>query len=287
MKKLILFSTMSLVGISAFALPDYDPFADASGSGGTTYTVGSGLIGQTNAQGLTWFQAGPAGTHITIASGNLSVAGLVPSSGNMVQSASVNGNAARLGLGGSAITTGTTYYSMAVDITSAGGMTTGGAIIAAFNNSTGSQSGNPTVLGGALEVRSSGTGYNLGIVKQSGQTVVWDSTVHNFGDTVFVVGSYTFGSGNSASLWLNPSSTTFAAGSAPTATLTTAAGADISGIASILIRGATTLDPNFEVDELRVGGDWADVTPVPEPTAVALGGLGIVALIAARRFVRK
>ena len=283
MKKLVLLSFLSLAGVSAFALPDYDPFADASGSGGTTYTVGAGLIGQTNAQGLTWFLAGPAGTHITIGSGNLSVDGLMPSSGNMVSSASFNGNTARLGLGGSAITTGTTYYSMAVDITSAGGMTTGGAIIAAFNNSTGSQAGNPTVLGSALEVRVSGSGYNLGVVKGSGQTIVWDSTVHNFGDTVFVVGSYTFGS--TSSMWLNPSSTSFG-GTAPTATLTTTTGTEVSQISSLVIRGATTLEPNFEVDEVRVGADWADVTPVPEPTALALGGLGIVGLIAARRFLR-
>jgi hypothetical protein len=37
------------------------------------------------------------------------------------------------------------------------------------------------------------------------------------------------------------------------------------------------------LDEIRVGTEWADVAPVPEPTALALFGLGAVGLLARRR----
>jgi hypothetical protein len=284
MKKLFLLtSLLSLAGISAFALPDYDPFADASLSSGTTYTVGANLAGQTNAQGFGWFQTGSTATNPKIVSGNLSVDGLMPSSGNMVAVTSANGNSARWTLG-SATTSGTIYYSMAINITSLGGLTTGGAIIAAFNNTTGAQASNPTVLGSALEVRLSGTGYNIGIVKQSGQTIVWDSGVQTVGSTIFVVGSYTFG--GTSSLWIAPDKSSFG-GSAPAATLTTGTGTDIASVSSFVIRGATTLEPSFDADEVRVGLNYADVAPVPEPASLALGALGIATLLGLRRFARR
>src|ERR1700749_2737921 len=80
---------LGLIATSLQAQPslghaDFDPFADASTSGGTTYAVGATLIGQTNAQGLAWVAAGP-GTNLnqpTIASGNLTIAGLPAPTGN-------------------------------------------------------------------------------------------------------------------------------------------------------------------------------------------------------------
>jgi len=281
-----------LLSSSVFALPDYDPFADATANlNGTSYALGANLTGQTNAQGLAWFAAGSAAGTPVIAAGNLSIDGLMPSSGNMISYGPppVSGTSARLHLGGP-ITSGTLYYSFALQVTSISALTTGGAFIAGFNNSTGTQSGQPSVVASRLYTRLSGAGFNLGINKANGTAtdINWDSTVFNTGATIFIVGGYTFNSSASddvSSLWINPDSSTFAAGSAPGGALTTSAGADItaSSIASFLIREAATTQPSVLLDELRVGASWADVTPVPEPAVPMLSGAGLLAFMFWRR----
>ncbi len=298
MKTTALYLALGLASYSACALPDYDPFADATASGGTAYNVGDSLIGQTNAQGLTWFQAGPTGTqsHPTISAGSLSISGLAPSTGNSVSYGGASGDSSAVwGLGGP-VTTGTLYYSMAFQVTALGGLTTGGAIAFGFNNSTGSQTGQPTVIASCLEIRLSGTGYNLGLNKNTtAAQAVYDS-VDTFatGSTLFLVGSYTFNTGttsdDSTSLWINPDSSTFGAASAPTATITSANGTDITSasIASTLVREASTIEPNMTLDDIRVGTAWSDVTPtIPEPSVLALSALGIAAGFGVRRYLRK
>jgi hypothetical protein len=73
----------------------YEPFAPAQ----TAYTPGASLIGQTNAEGRTWFNAGPVGTVPTIQSGSLPVTGLASLQGNSVATfGGVNGPSGRFGL---------------------------------------------------------------------------------------------------------------------------------------------------------------------------------------------
>jgi len=256
-----------------------EPFANTSASGGTAYSVGANLIGQTNAQGLTWFAAGSGAGQPVIAAGNLNIPGLVPSSGNSVAYAGAAGTTARVGIApaGSPINTGTLYYSLALRLDSLGALPASGAIIAGFNNSTGAQSSQPSVIGARLYTRLSGSGYNLGISKADALNIAWDSAVHNTGEVLFVVASYTFGppgastTDDSSAMWINPDPGTFGAPAAPPAMLTASAGADITGgtegqIISFLLREASTLEPgSMTVDELRIGTSWASVTP---PSAV-------------------
>src|SRR6478752_4894880 len=86
MKKLLLLFTLTLALHRASAFPFFDPFVDRSGAGGSTYTVGSDLGGQTNGLGDVWNNIGTGfpGTHPLIASGNLSYPSLPASSGNSV-----------------------------------------------------------------------------------------------------------------------------------------------------------------------------------------------------------
>ncbi len=293
MKKLFPIFVLSLAGASLRAQIAYDPFANATGSGGTSYAVGSNLIGQTNAEGQTWFMAGPTGTQQQpiISSGNLSVSGLTPSTGNSVSFGGASGDTARLGLG-STNTSGTFYYSMALKLNALPGTGAAGAIVGAFNNSTGSQTTQPSAFGAALRVNLSGSSYVFGLDKSGAgaATSVFDTGLYNGGDTVFLVGSYTFVAGtanDSTSLWIDPSSTTFGAASAPTATLSISTGTDLSAIASFVLREANTTLPGLTVDDLRIGTDWADVTPpvtaAPEPGVIALMGLGCTGLFFARR----
>lgn len=80
-------------------------------------------------------------------------------------------------------------------------------------------------------------------------------------------------------------------GSAPTAetgfsVLNTAAGSG-SGILGLGIRqlyNADNATPNpFLVDEFRLGTEFADVLPIPEPSAALFGSLGVIALLRRRR----
>src|SRR5215831_9945826 len=119
MKQLLLLTSLSLVSLSASALSDYEPFADSTGFGGTSYSTGANLIGQVNATAHTWFQAGPGGNpQPTIAAGDLTVPGLFSTGGGQSAAFGGNGTSARMNLsiGAGGFTTGTVYYSFAVKL---------------------------------------------------------------------------------------------------------------------------------------------------------------------------
>lgn len=264
-------TALSSNGILAVRVPDpliYEPFANAAGSGGTAYTPGANLTSQTNAQGLPWYIAGSSdtGPQPLIAAGSLSIPGLMASLGNSVTygNTSPAGAAPRLGLEAT-YTVGTLYYSFAFRLIDLANIGTGAKILAGFNNSTGSQTGQPTVYGAQFQVRAAGFGYNVGLSKIS--STIWDNTVHAVGETLFVVGSYTLNTGSTSddtsAMWINPFFTTFGAPAPPAPTLTSAAGNDISSqvIRSLLLRDALSTEPVVIIDELRIGTNWASVTP--------------------------
>ena len=266
--------------------PAFDPFTNATASGGTAYDVGDYLVGETNAQGLSWYAVGNGTGEPMIAFGNLNIPGLIPENGNSVSYGAASGTSARLDLGptptnstffgGSAYTI---YYSMSFLVPSTNDLTTTPAIVAGFTDAAGTQTNSPaSIIGARLYIRLSGSGYNLGIDKADGITndIVWETNVYGANSTNFIVAGYTF-SGNagltndSVSLWVNPSSSTFGAGSPPVSDpsyLTSSAGQNIGGnsssdkIGGFLLREASTTEPAFiTIDEVSVGLSWADVTP--------------------------
>jgi len=296
MKKLVWLTSFCLAPISIFALPDYEPFADSTGSGGTSYTTGANLIGQTGTSGRTWFQAGPGtAPQPTIAAGDLLVNGLASTGGN--QSAGFgggSGTSARLNLsvGAGGITSGTVYYSFAMRLTDLTALNTAGVFWAGFNNTQGSQTTTPNTVVTRLVTRSAGAGlYNVGLDKASGtaSSFVWATGDFTTADTLFVVGSYTFNPSaddDSSQLWLNPDSSTFGAGSAPGGSISSILGTDIARVASFVLYDRSANEPTAgAIDDLRFGLSWADVTPssVPEPSTFALGALGLAWLCTRRR----
>jgi hypothetical protein len=63
-----------------------------------------------------------------------------------------------------------------------------------------------------------------------------------------------------ASLWVNPSSASFG-GAEPAGSVSNNSGTGtFSAFASVFLRN-TTLTPKVEIDEIRIGQTWADVTP--------------------------
>src|SRR5512139_859652 len=96
MKKNITVFAAILTPFTLFALPNYDPFADATASGGTAHAVGiwlsqpdaggNGGTGQKDATGGQWYHAGTAtvAAPAVVGGGSLQYAGLPPASGNKV-----------------------------------------------------------------------------------------------------------------------------------------------------------------------------------------------------------
>lgn len=248
----------------------YEPF---------NYTAGSTVAGNT-LSGVGIWAAVNTGTAPTVVTGNLSVTGLQASTGNSAYLPGGNHQEAVLPF--TSTTTGSIYFSLALNVTA---QPTGASYILGF--STGN-----TSFGATIFTQASGAGYQIGFSnRSSGSTVTYDSTVYALNATVFLVGRYDFvsGTGNDTSaLWINPSSATFGAGAAPTATLTSSGGTDMTAISQFLLRGASG-SPISTVDELRVGTTWASVTPaaIPEPsTYAALFGAFALGLVALRRHRR-
>ena len=185
----------------------------------------------------------------------------------------------------------TGYYSIALRVTDITGLFVNGGVLLGFNNVTGAQIFNPTTAGAALTIRPKAGGgpgeFQLGLVKQGTASVAgatWDAGTYTTNSTVFVVGKYqTVGSlqngalpiatDDLASLWINPSSSTFG-GFEPAGAITNMSGDDITTNATsnnhtlqsfILRQNGTAVDNRIPLgilyDELRVGTTWADVTP--------------------------
>ncbi len=282
---------------ASYALPNYEPFADATATPpGTAYTATTDLIGQTNAQGLTWYRVGAAAPTTIINSGSLTVSGLATSGGNSAKIIpSATSTYSRFAMD-SIVNSGTIYYSMAFQITDLGTtLQSAGAFFATFHSAGAASQTTAvptTTLAGRTLVRpkvfgDANAGFEIGTQKvgNASDQVWYTGQTFNTSDTIFVVVGYTFNAGASddvVKMWINPLSSTFGSGSAPTETLiTTTATTDNAQIGSLfLTQRANNLNPNvIIVDDLRIGTTWADVTPqVPEPTSAWLAGLGLLAL---------
>ena len=241
----------------------FDPFAPAL----TAYAPAASLIGQTNAAGQRWTQAGPSDANQpTVVAANLNVAGLATATGNSIQFGG-NGTSARFNLGTN-VASGTLYASFVFKLTDLTGLSASGVFWAGFNNSSGSQSTTPTVVGARLVTRSAPGGYNVGLDKSSGLTgnFAFATNLFSLNQVLFVVGSYQFNSAATnndvAQLWINPDPSTFGLAAPPPASLTNAAGTDLGGIPSFVFFNRSSAEPAAIIaDELRIGASWASVTP--------------------------
>ena len=108
---------------SASALPNFDPFADATANNGTSYAVGAGLAPNTctNSDGSTnsWALVNTNVVQPMVVAGNLSYPDLPASTGNSVSNtppSSGTGASARLGLNVSAGPS-IVYYSFMLKVT--------------------------------------------------------------------------------------------------------------------------------------------------------------------------
>lgn len=181
------------------------------------------------------------------------------------------------------------YYSIALKVGNITGLQAAGGVLMGFNNLTGGQLTNPTTVAAALTIRPKAGGaageFQLGVVKQGSGAfadATWDTiNTYTVASTIFVVGKYqTVGplqgspgtSDDIASLWINPAPSTFG-GYDPEGAITNTFGTDVvtdsntngHTLQSFVLRQTNIVNNqiplNVTYDELRVGTNWADVTP--------------------------
>ena len=175
--------------------------------------------------------------------------------------------------------TGTTVYvSFILTCTGLGAVNGVQDCIAAFCSPNDSTSYNWKLC---TQINDSGAGnYLLGLSKANGKTgsqgvdanTTWASTPTLNNQAVLVVGCYTVNSGgttatdDTVSLWLNPDSSTFGAGSAPAPTI----GPSSFDVANSAIRDfsvhSVVAPSSHRIADLRIGTTWASVTPPARPT---------------------
>ena len=268
---------------SSFAIPTYDPFADAAGGGGTAYTVGLGLAPNNQFVTNDWQLVNSGSANLqepTIVATNLTYSGLPVSTGNAVSNSpppTATGRSARLNMratiaaGAPGAAAGIAYYSFLLQVTDLSMVPTYATnnFIAGFSDGVVSQGTQLARCGGRLVTRQSGTGgYYVGIGKGTVLAdYVYDTSVERaVGEVVFVVVSYErSGGATNVNLWVNPPGASFGATSAPTAnvTITSGSGAgdmNSSGIASFVLSCQQVPMPSCVIDEVRVATNWGFVT---------------------------
>ncbi|MHC1737156.1 MAG: T9SS type A sorting domain-containing protein [Ignavibacteriaceae bacterium] len=124
-----------------------------------------------------------------------------------------------------------------------------------------------------LFIRLDGTGFNLGLARNSGTVGAWGSTTLSVGETYLIVLGYEIVSGtynDIARVWINPN----LSGVEPSATLTVGETDGDMEISGFYIR-QTSGTPNATIDALRIALSW-DLAPLPVEltsfTAKFIGG---------------
>jgi hypothetical protein len=216
------------------------------------------------------------GDSILITAGSLSYSGLSASTGNKI---AFDGAGTDYYTDFTSQTSGSVYYSFILNVSSLGSLGTTGGYFTGFI-----QSGSTSLFGGTVWTRLSTTAgkFNVGVSTRSNTAVTWLAADLTPGTPVFVVVAYDFIAGTAndvARIWLN---TANIGGSEPAPDATAVAGTDLASAARILVRqDNATNTPFIEMDELRVGTTWAQVTPasaVPTLSASTLPSFGNVCI---------
>jgi PKD repeat protein len=153
------------------------------------------------------------------------------------------------------------YFSVLLKLVDNSGITASGDYFMHFGATSGAA---VTIFGGRLGVKSvnAGANFRFMIENTSGGTPTFTEFAQdcNFGTTYLVVVKYNKGtSPTTANLWVNPASL---GGSEPSGSVSNSSGTGtFNTFASICLRNNATT-PKVEIDEIRVGPAWADVTPL-------------------------
>jgi streptogramin lyase len=236
---------------------------------GFNYPAGSSLAGQNGGQGFSgaWYQGGfnvstSAGT---LESGSLAYSPLATTGNQLTIPAKGNLNGLERNFA-SSISSGTVYISYA--LCPEGGF---------YGIASGC---NGIYLHGSLNdlfFGNSGINGKYAMEQRGGNGEVTSSVVPVVGQTEFLVLKAQLLSGNDVfTLYTNPTP-----GAPEPSTGLVKSDLDIGSLSNLVIYSglASNLGGAFNYDEIRVGTTYADVTPIPEPSTLALLGVGAISLL--------
>ncbi len=181
----------------------------------------------------------------------------------------------------------TLYYSLVMRVNQIGttdGWAVGGAnfpdgqFLTAFMNTTSveSQTAQGNVAGALMIASGDGTSasttYKLGIGNTVNASTQFSSATYGLNDTLFVVVAYTMTSStNTAKLYIDPIPGSLESSNSVAAQITGEPSTSLTGF--VLKDDQHLPDHGLQIDELRIGDTWADVTPAadaPEPAALSM-----------------
>ena len=266
------FATGAMLAIAVSGLAMQSAQAQLLFSEAFNYDPGV-LGGNVNPGNSTAWSAGNSG--LTIVAGNLTYAGLADQGGNELQIA--NGSAGTIFNTFANQTSGQVYYSFLFNPTAAD---------SANNYFTALNPGTSTPNGGsdAINAYFYGDGHiRLRAAAQS--ATAGTGPVLTLGTTYLIVEEIDL-TAKTANLWVDPDASTFG-GTAPTATATLS-GITATAVDNIGFKAQSAAGGPYLVDNLLIGTTWADVTPAaaPEPSTLALAGVGLLGLAARFRRAR-
>jgi PKD repeat protein len=225
-----------------------------------TYVGGNGAAGSSSNNWTTHSVSTGQTTTIDVVNGNLSYTGLFPSNGYKVSMFGNNNLTSRDINRAFTSSSNVLYFSVLLNLVDNSGITTTGDYFMHFGATSGAA---VTIFGARLGVKSvnSGANYRFMIQNTSGGTPTFTEFAQdlNFGTTYLVVAKYNKSTTpTTANLWVNPASL---GGAEPSGSVTNNSGTGaFATFASICLRNNATT-PKVEIDEIRVGPTWADVTP--------------------------
>ncbi len=199
------------------------------------------------------------GDSLLVTAGNLSYPGFAASTGKKL---AFDGSGKDPAITFTQTYSGKIYASFLLKISSLGSMNTTGGYIATFYQGAASVTSGTLLW---LRKDADGTSFDIGLSSRTTTTISW-TTAKTVGTTYLIVMDYEIVSGATndvSNLWINPDASSFGSATVPTPALTTTnSAADLTGLGRFTIRqDATTATPFCELDELRIGATWADVTP--------------------------
>lgn len=227
---------------------------------------------------------------LTVGSANLSYPGLADATSpgnNLVVTSGGTAGSMTVPFTSTAITGGSVYYSFLAEATT---LPTGNNYLTSLlpTGATGPNGGSDP-LAVYVGQQTAGSSYKVGVRHNglgSGATYASANAAFTLNTANFFVVKYTFGSGGTISLYVNPTP----GGTEPTADVT--AGAGGTEASDLLLLGfkaqSSATAGVWQFDTLRVGDTWASVTPVavPEPSTCAIAVLAFAASGLARRLRR-
>lgn len=227
-------------------------------SGFDGYNNGN-LIGQVTPEGQTWTYISGSTPILNVTNGNLAI--------------NATGVDAYVGLGGSYTSGSILYYGLTLNLTAA---TVAGDLFASLTGADGS------VLGwGRLFAKSSGSGFVLGVQRAGSDTVIYGTTELAFNSDYRIVYHYTIQATNlnQSILYVNPENlSNEGANTIYSQTPTGGGGTDIRNFQL----WQNNNSPTGTISDLAVTTTFSEAA-IPEPSAFAMLGLGVVAVIILRR----